>query len=96
MPSIISFVIHSRATGRSAAKRRETSPNTTTAGPESHTILRTAGTLRRAERRSRHPVQKFLCSAMLGFFPYFEGISNARWTDERSGQSDSFGSVNSP
>src|SRR5438874_7183675 len=38
---------------------RATIPNATTPGPESHTILRTGGTLRRAERRSRQLLQKF-------------------------------------
>src|ERR1017187_6643530 len=82
MPSIISFVIHSNATGMSDESRRAVSPNTTTAGPESHTILRTAGTFRRAERRSRHPVQKFCCLAIFEFllFSSFESFPNARWT----------------
>src|SRR5208282_1366372 len=82
MPSIISFVIHSNATGKSDESRRAASPNTTTAGAESHTILRTAGTFRRAERRSRHPVQKFCCLAIFEFllFSSFEIFPNARWT----------------
>src|SRR5580700_667082 len=67
MPSIMSLVIHSNTTGRTDASNRDASPNTTTVGPEHHTILRTAGTLRSAERRSRHPVQK-LCAAILGFY----------------------------
>src|SRR5216684_3055026 len=65
MPSMISFVIQSSATGRTDENSRETSPKTTTAGPESHTILSTAGTLRSAEMRSCHPVHILSRSAML-------------------------------
>src|SRR5258708_34516958 len=45
MPSMISLVIQRSRTGNSDASRRETRPNTTTAGPESHTVFRTGGTL---------------------------------------------------
>src|SRR5580704_828523 len=64
MPSMISFVIQRRATGRRDDRSRATSPKITTVGPESQTILRTAGTLRRAEMRSCHPCQVFLFSVM--------------------------------
>src|SRR5260221_14181279 len=59
MPSMISLVIHNSRTGVSDAARRAMSPNTTTAGAESHTILRNAGTLQNAEMRSRHPIETF-------------------------------------
>src|SRR5947199_4150814 len=38
---------------------RATTPKVTTPGPESHTIFRIGGTLRRAERRSRQLLQTF-------------------------------------
>jgi len=38
---------------------RATIPKVTTPGPESHTIFRIGGTLRRAERRSRQLLQTF-------------------------------------
>src|SRR6267378_8328941 len=79
MPSMISFVIHSSTTGRRDENRRETSPNTTTAGPDSHTILSTAGTLRSAEMRSCHPVQKLSRSAMLQSY-LFRWFTVARQT----------------
>src|SRR5258708_10705318 len=59
------FVIKSSAPGRTDENRRETSPKTTTAGPESQTIFSTAGTLRSAEMRSCHPVHILCRSAML-------------------------------
>jgi len=41
----MSFGIQSRASGNSEAKRRDTRPNTTTPGPDFHTIFSTGGTL---------------------------------------------------
>src|SRR5689334_16137605 len=64
MLSMISFAIQSNAIGNSEAKRRKTSPMVTTSGPDRHTILRTGGTCRRADRRSCHPLQKFSCSGI--------------------------------
>src|SRR5947209_19645857 len=72
MLSIISLVIQSSPTGRSEENRRETKPKTTTGGPESHTILRTGGTLRSAETRSRQPFQTFSGSAMPNPNPFYE------------------------
>src|SRR5260221_3059593 len=69
MRSMISLVIHNSRTGVSDAARRAMSPNTTTHGPESHTILRTAGTLRSAEMRSRHPIETFSWSAIRLILP---------------------------
>src|ERR1017187_6278439 len=82
MPSIISFVIQSSATGIKDDKSREISPKTTTAGPESHTILRTAGTLRSAEMRSCHPPQKFWRSVMPAICR-LQADSIAGWTKLR-------------
>src|SRR5438445_3150359 len=45
--------------GSRAAVTRATIPNITTPGPDFHTIFRTGGTLRRAERRSCQLLQKF-------------------------------------
>src|SRR5438067_1103448 len=66
MASIISLVMASRARGNSAATRRNTRPKATTAGPESQTIFNTGGTLRRALKRSSHPLQKLSC-CFIGF-----------------------------
>src|SRR5882762_1188667 len=58
MPSIMSLVIHSAMMGSSEEIRRRISPRETTIGPDSQTIFSTGGTLRSAERRSCHPLQK--------------------------------------
>src|SRR5260370_39712260 len=50
--------INASATGRSAALTRATTPKVTTPGPACQTIFRKGGTFRRAESRSRHPLQK--------------------------------------
>src|SRR6516165_6433727 len=69
MLSMISFAIHSRAMGSRDVSRRKTSPKLTTKGPDLHTIPRTAGTCRSAEKRSLHPLQKFARSAS-GLIPF--------------------------
>ena len=61
MSSMISFVIHRATSGTSEVIRRKNSPKETTNGPDSHTIFRTGGTLRNAESRSLHPLQKVSC-----------------------------------
>ncbi len=48
----------SRAIGSRALKTRTMMPKVTTAGPDSHTILRTGGIWPSAARRSCHPLQK--------------------------------------
>src|SRR6266436_2658615 len=65
MLSMMSLAIQSRAIGSSDASRRKTKPKETTSGPDLHTIPRTGGTCCRAEKRSRHPLQKFPCSAVV-------------------------------
>ena len=64
MLSMISFVIHKAARGSSELTSRNASPKETTTGPDSQTIRRTGGTLRRAERRSLQPPQNFSASAI--------------------------------
>src|SRR5439155_1684106 len=64
MVSMISFVIQRARTGTNEARKRKASPKPTTTGPDSQTILRTRGTLGRAEKRSLHPFQKFSRSAI--------------------------------
>src|SRR5215472_15329126 len=61
---MISFDTQNRATGSKDAKTRETIPKTTTARPDSQTKRSTSGTLRRAESRSRHPLQNCGASFM--------------------------------
>src|SRR5579863_3574673 len=79
MPSIISLVIQSSPTGKSEDKTLDNRPKTTTPGPESQTIFRTAGTLRSAEMRSCHPPQKFWRSVIRSCCRV-ERIPTARWT----------------
>src|ERR1700692_1935065 len=67
MASMISLVTAKTATGSRDVISRKMRPMDTTVGPESHMILSTGGTLRRAERRSRQAIDKLFCSAMVGF-----------------------------
>ena len=53
-----------KAGGSSDATTLKTSPRMTTARPDSQTKRSTVGTFRRAERRSRHPLQNCGCSFM--------------------------------
>src|ERR1700719_4241931 len=55
---MMSLVTQNRAGGTREAITREISPSTTTVRPDSHTKRRTAGTLRSAASRSRHPPRK--------------------------------------
>src|ERR1700733_6481826 len=54
---MMSLETQNSAGGRSAAITRAISPKITTARPDSHTKRSTAGTLRSAVKRSRHPRQ---------------------------------------
>src|ERR1700758_2561679 len=58
MLSMMSFVIQRAAMGSREAISRKISPKETTTGPDSQTIRSTGGTLRSAESRSNHPLQK--------------------------------------
>src|ERR1700686_5870444 len=51
----MSFVTQNSAGGIREARTREISPSTTTVRPDSQTKRKTAGTLRSAAKRSRHP-----------------------------------------
>ena len=83
MVSIMSFETQNSAGGSREAITREISPKTTTVRPDSHTKRSTAGTLRRAESRSRHPPQN-------SDFPLMtESTCKLRWYSVRHGTSPS-------
>src|ERR1039458_710349 len=75
--SIMSFETQNSAGGSREARTRVISPRTTTVRPDSHTKRRTAGTLRSAENRSRHPPRNS------GFSP----MTDPPWTPSAVGSS---------
>src|SRR5580698_4099089 len=72
--SIISFVTHKSPRGNSEVNRRKIILRATTVPPESQTMRRTTGILRRAERRSPQSLRKF-CRASIVFEPSSKGRS---------------------